>query len=563
MLSASGAAVGDAERYRVAIVGGGPVGLALGIDLAQRGVRCVVIERRGEVSRIPKGQNLYQRTLEHLWSWGIEAEIRRSREVPAGYPIGGITAYRSLAGGHWYLPPLPGDVNAYYYQANERLPQYRTEEVLRRRAGGLDGVDLLARHLVSAIELGDEGVRVRVGPGAPGEAEPRSVDPGAMQEVMEKVIEAEYLVGCDGAHSFVREQLGVERRGRDFDQQMALCVFRSRELHDLLTRFPERTTYRVLHPDFGGAWLFFGRVDLGERWFFHGPVPRGTSASDHAVVRALMHLAAGSDFACEIEHVGFFELRCDVAGEYRRGRVFLAGDACHSHPPYGGLGLNTGLDDVANLGWKLAAALHGWGGEPLLDSYGLERQVIGEETSAMIAGWIEAEADFLGRYRPERDRAEFEQAWSRRTDGETVPAWYEPHYEGSPVVCASPTGPARPLRPDRCCGIRGEHRFDARPGHHLAPYRVEGGSDVFERLGAGLALVSFAGDGTVAARLEAAARRRGVPLSVVSEPHPGGHRHYRCDYILVRPDRYVAWCGDEVPDDADALVRRVTGQEAG
>src|SRR6185437_13958884 len=127
---------------------------------------------------------------------------------------------------------------------------------------------------------------------------------------------------------------------------------------------------------------------------------------------------------------------------YRLGRAFIAGDACHSHPPYGGFGLNSGLEDVANLGWKLAAVLQGWGGERLLDSYDEERRPIFVETGeAMIAGGIERDRAFLERYRPERDLAQFESAWQKLAE-ETLGRRqsYEPHYEGSSVVMGPPDG---------------------------------------------------------------------------------------------------------------------------
>src|SRR5205085_6326490 len=270
------------------------------------------------------------------------------------------------------------------------------------------------------VEDHDRGVRVTV-------AEEHGAERG--------IIHAQYVVGCDGARSMVRQHLGIDRGGADFDQRMVLAVFRSRELHEGLRRFPECTTYRVLHPDLQGYWQFFGRVDVGEGWFFHAPVPRDTTPDSYDFL-SLVRRAAGFDCAVEFDHVGFWDLRIAVASRYQVNRVFIAGDACHSHPPYGGFGLNSGLEDAVNLGWKLAARLEGWGGDELLGSYGEERRPIFVETGeAMIAGGIESDRAFLERYRPERDRQEFEHAWAelgaragRRRQS------YEPHYEGSSVV---------------------------------------------------------------------------------------------------------------------------------
>ena len=142
------------------------------------------------------------------------------------------------------------------------------------------------------------------------------------------------------------------------------------------------------------------------------PVPRDATP-DNFDFLGLLHEAAGFEFHAEFDHIGFWDLRIMVASQYRQGRMFIAGDACHQHPPYGGFGLNTGLEDAANLGWKLAATLQGWGGQRLLDSYGQERRPIFEETGeAMIAGGIERDRAWLERYNPDKDRAEFERAWA-------------------------------------------------------------------------------------------------------------------------------------------------------
>src|SRR6202023_2826685 len=128
-------------RYQVIIVGGGPVGVALAVDLGLRGIRCALIERRFEPPLIPKGQNLTQRSMEHFHAWGVADEVRAARFLPPSFPMSGIVAYRDLANDYWYAPPLREIVNPYYFQANERLPQYRTEQVLRARMAQLANVE--------------------------------------------------------------------------------------------------------------------------------------------------------------------------------------------------------------------------------------------------------------------------------------------------------------------------------------------------------------------------------------------------------------------------------------
>jgi 4-hydroxyisophthalate hydroxylase len=518
----------------VIVVGGGPVGLALAATLGRAGVPCVLLERSAELSAIPKGQNLTARSLEHFYTWDCADELRAVRLLPEGFPIGGITAYGSLAGKYWYAPSGREAVSDFYYQRHERLPQYLTESVLRTRVKAFESVVTLFGWSAARIGLNDDGVRVT-----------------ALENSSDACCEIEgaYVVGCDGARSMVREQAGITCSGADFDQRMVLAVFRSRDLHARLQRFPLRTTYRVLHPELEGYWWFFGRVDPAETWFFHAPVPKDATVAN-LDAHSLIERAAGFPLACTFQHVGFWDLRVDIADTYQRGRVFIAGDAAHSHPPYGAYGLNTGLEDAVNLGWKLAAVLEKWGGPSLLDSYTKERRPIFVETGEAITEGIAKDRAFLARYSPQRDRSAFERAWSGLTSGETAPPSYEPHYEGSPIVW----GPA-----GSTCGVHGHHTFEARAGHHLAPVLLSSGRSTFEQLGRGYTLIALTDDQRSAVPFQAAARALRIPLRVLADTFEGERKAYGCRFILVRPDQHAAWVGNDLPNDPTTLLRRVVG----
>src|SRR5262252_3687163 len=150
------------KRYQVVIVGGGPVGAALAVELGQRGIACALIERRREPQRIPKGQNLTQRSVEHFYSWGIADALRAARILPPEYPMSGIVAYESLTSEYWYAPPLREIANSYYFQENERLPQYQTEKVLRARMAQLANVDSRLGWSAQTIAQDAGGVRVAI-----------------------------------------------------------------------------------------------------------------------------------------------------------------------------------------------------------------------------------------------------------------------------------------------------------------------------------------------------------------------------------------------------------------
>ena len=526
------------ETYDVIIAGGGPVGAALAVNLGLRGITCALIERHEEPQRIPKGQNLLQRSVEHFWFWGLESELRDARVMSRDFPMSGVVAYGSLETDWWYAPPLRELLNKYFLLENERLPQYQLESVLRRKLLKLETVETLFGWTVDGVSQDAGSVTFEIS-----DAKKNS----------RRTVQGRFAVGCDGSHSLVREKVGITRGGDDFDQPMVLAVFRSAELSQKLAeRYPKRSTYRVMDPDLKGYWKFFGRVDEDESWFFHSPVPVGTTRESFDFAK-LLHDAAGFEFGVEFDHVGFWDLRISVANRYRVDRVFIAGDAAHSHPPYGGYGLNNGLEDAVNLGWKLEARLKGWGNDNLLDSYTAERQPVFVETGRdFIAGLIESDRKFFEIYDPKRDRAAFEKAWKEEHAGSVAHRvlGYEPNYEGSPVVDGPPSG---------VCSAHGSYSFEARTGHHLPPQLLSSGRNVYEDLGQGFTLLAFDTSDAEVSVIETAAKMAGMPMKTVLDSYADGRAEYGRKMILVRPDQFVAWCGDAPLEDPAALIRKITG----
>lgn len=530
------------DETEVVIVGGGPVGMGLAIELGQRGVKCVVVERYPQPQPIPKGQNLTQRTMEHFHFWGAEKALRAARTIPPSYGIGGLTAYGTLLGPYVYDWLQRDLVKPFYFTPNERLPQYATEAVLRQRACELSSVTTLYGWDAVEVTQDDDSVTVTL----------TERGGGTRRE-----LRAQYTVGCDGARSVVREQVGITQTKTDHDRMMVLLVFRSRGLHELLAKYPGKSYYNVLQPELKGYWKFFGRVDLGNTWFFHAPVPPGTTR-DNFDFRAYLHEAIGADFEVEFEHIGFWDLRFMLAQRYRKGRVFIAGDAAHSHPPYGGYGVNSGLEDARNLGWKLAATLQGWGGNRLLDSYDAERRPVFDSTICdFIAKSIASDRDFLEAYDPARDLDAFKKEWEARAKGAVgeVNA-FEPHYEGSPVVAGGDaTG--------RVSSSKGSHVFEARNGHHLAPAVRSNGTNVYEAFGPGFTLIASNAQTEAIHAFKEAAAAQAVPLTVVVEDQKGSEvGRYNAPLVLVRPDQFVAWVGakpEVAPDVAFDVLARARG----
>lgn len=525
------------DQFDVVIVGGGPVGVGLAVALGLRGVSCAMIEPRETLSRIPKGQNLTQRTMEHFARWGVVEEMREARLMPKGYAIGELTAYGNLMSQYWHAPAGRELVRAFYSQDNERLPQYQTEMVLRKKLKTLPSVTPLFGYVAGKISQDANQVYVEIAREDGSDA---------------RVIKGSYAVGCDGARSSVRDQIGIARETQDYEQTMLLAVFRSPDLNEKLKRFPERSTYRVIKPELEGYWQFFGRIDVPDGWFFHAPVPPDSKIETFDSL-GLIQEAVGHPVECDFEHLSFWQMRVAVANEYQRGRIFIAGDAAHAHPPYGGFGLNNGLEDIVNLGWKLAACVQGWGSDKLLESYSDERRpVFWDTANDFITSRIKRDADFLHRYNPERDRAEFEDAWEgRKNDIGSRFQQYEPNYEASPVVFGPPGGKT---------GAHGVHQVKARAGHHLAPVQLSNGHNSFDALGQGFTLLAFdAKDGDVAA-FTAAAQAAHIPFAVIRDTRKDGREAYEAGLILVRPDQYVVWSGDQLDLTAEQILARAIGQ---
>jgi 2-polyprenyl-6-methoxyphenol hydroxylase-like FAD-dependent oxidoreductase len=523
------------SRTQVVISGGGPVGLGLAIELGQRGIRCIVVERYPEPQPVPRGQNLTQRTMEHMHVWGVEDALRAARTIPKEYGIGGLTAYGTLLGGYHYDWLQRELVRPYYFTDNERLPQYATEAVLRKRVAELPNVTTMFGWGVEGVEQSDAGVTVT------------AVERRGNGRV---TIEADYAVGCDGSRSTIREAAGITQTRSDHDRLMVLLVFRSERLHGLLERFPGKSFYNVLRPELQGYWQFLGRVDLGTTWFFHAPVPVGTTR-DNFDFAAYLQTAIGAEFDVEFQHIGFWDLRFATADTYQAGRAFIAGDAAHSHPPYGGYGINTGFEDARNLGWKLAATLQGWAAPGLLESYSEERQPVFASTARdFIDAAIQTDKVFLNSYDPAVDRAAFEAKWAERSTGASSEVGaFEPNYEGSPIVfCRGGTTSAV-----------GSHSRVARAGHHLSPVTLASGGNVYEAFGAGFSLITFDEAGDRADGFAEAASRLGIPLTLVRDPGGEGRTAYDADLVLVRPDHFVAWTSRDAEADPATILQRAVG----
>jgi 2-polyprenyl-6-methoxyphenol hydroxylase-like FAD-dependent oxidoreductase len=498
----------------VLIAGGGPVGLALAVELGLRGVECLVVEPRPQPTRLrPRAKTLNARTMEHARRWGLAQRLRAAAPLPVSWSrdvsfctnfLGEeITRFTGVLG-------LADDGDS--PERGQQMPQYVLEEVLRDVVTELPTADLRVGWRLQSLDGTQPGpVRVKL------------CDPAG--ETVS--VAADYVVGADGARSVVREQIGARYVGSTALRANTGVVFRSLEL---VTAAP--------HPPAVQTWLLnkqvpgmMGPIDSGGLWWLIAFGVDGRSADFDA--HRLISGALGRELPVEVVSTDPWTARMELVDRCRSGRVFLVGDAAHLNPPFGGHGLNTGIGDAVDLGWKLAACLAGWGAPGLLDSYEAERRplhrrVIDEAASNMATLAPELLADGLDRPGPEGDRAR--SAAARRII-ETKRAEYFSsdlvlghRYQDSPVLQASPP----PSGPWASC---------AAPGRRLPHLWVSPQVSTLDLVtGTHVILTAECELGSRAGR---AAEAAGLPATVV-QLEQSLMRRLGAELLVVRPDQVVS-----------------------
>jgi hypothetical protein len=382
-------------------------------------------------------------------------------------------------------------------------------------------------------------------------AEVEDVTSGARE-----TIRAAYLAGCDGGRSLVRDILGVGMVGTTALTYTTNVIFRCPGLVGL---HDKGRAYRfiILGPE--GTWSTIVAINGTDQWRFS--IIGGSEQREYTTdeIRALIRRAVGRDFDYEILTVMPWVRRELVAERYGDGRVHMAGDAVHMLSPTGAFGMNTGIQDAVDLSWKLAATLQGWGGAHLLASYDAERRPIGYRnvreaaanfrrmTSPRPGPQLLAPTQEGDRFR-EQLGAEFTAIM--RHEWFTLGVHLGYRYADSPICWpdeAPPPDEPNKYVPSTVPGCRAPHVW-------LAPDR-----STLDLFGKTFALLGFDADADDVARIEAAARERGVPLTFTAVDNADAASIYARRLVLVRPDGHVAWRGDTAPDDPLAVIDRIRG----
>jgi 2-polyprenyl-6-methoxyphenol hydroxylase-like FAD-dependent oxidoreductase len=545
----------------VLVIGGGPCGLILAIELGRRGISTFVLEEKTSPARFPAANATQARTMEHYRRLGFADKIR-ALGLPPDYPtdIAYFTRLTKYELARFSLPSaraatdliktLTGSWSA--AELPHRCSQMYVERALRAEAEALKSVSILPGWRATALRETADGVEV---------------DAESVDGRERKTFRAAFCVGADGARSLARKVLGIKYSGessvtRDFlGGRMFAIYFRSAKLYDLIPH-PRAWMYWTVNRE---RRCLMPAVNGRDEFAFHtqlDPDRTPESVSD-SEAKTMFQAALGAPLDVEIIARSSWNAGYTlVAEKFSRGRIFIGGDAAHLFTPTGGLGYNTAVEDAVNLGWKLAATIKGWGGPGLLDTYEPERQAIAQRNTKYARGFADSVGLFVPPVELEDDTPAGEAARRKTGDHFNHHARFEfnipgitfgGRYDGSAVIVSDGTAPppdsVNSYAPTACPGGRAPHLWRA------------DGRSLYDTLGFEFTLLRLGSKASDAKPFVQAAASLEMPLSVIDLASDEARELYQSDLVLIRPDQIVAWRGNSTAD-ALRVLRQVSGHPA-
>ena len=530
---------------KVIIVGAGPVGLTLSIALGHLGVRCILLERNDAPSGLPKMERCNARTMEIYRRLGIVDEIR-SAGLPAECPMDVFVVTSLVEEPILRLPygsvkECKEDIAAHNdgsrtLEPYQLISQYTLEPLLKKIAERDENIDV--RFGCEFIRFEDNGDHV--------------VAHVKRTDGTEETITGDYLVGCDGAASPVRNQLGIKFSGEGDMLSLHQALFRCDDLYERIPIGKGRH-YHVCDDQAG----FIIVQDDTKHFTLHAVV------EDESEMPKLFEKIVAMPIEYETLYIGRWTQKLLIADKYSEGRVFIAGDAAHLVIPTGGLGMNTGVGDVIDLAWKLQGTLAGWGGEGLLSSYETERRQIGVRNVAASGRANSGRRKWRSAWRPEiRDKtpqgaeiranvaeiANTEQTKTNEILG--IEAGYR--YIESPLIWSVAGDGPDPNNPD--------YIPTTWPGFRLPHVWLKDGTAMHDHMGEGYSLLRLDNDRVNMSGLISNFADQVVPFEVLAFDDPHALEVYEgYELFLLRPDLHIIWRGNDAPEDPTQLVAIATG----
>ncbi|MBT3550602.1 MAG: 2-polyprenyl-6-methoxyphenol hydroxylase [Rhodospirillaceae bacterium] len=529
----------------VLIIGGGPVGLALSIELGWRGVDCVMVERRDGSVGHPKMNQVGNRTQEFCRRWGIGQKVREL-SIPEDFPRN-IIFHTNLSGhelGRYEFPARQDVVQPYSPEFMQRCSQIWFDPLLRDFAGELPSVTQMFNTQLDRFDADQGGVTAYV----------TDQNSGA-----EQIVRAQYMVACEGAESRVRDELGIDLVG-DHGLSFNINIFFKSTDSDVL--FSKGRAVMQWFFDETGLWADIVSINGKDLWRLSiMKLPAGTEITE-AEGADYLRKAAGTDLEFEILSILPWDRKRVVAERYHEGRIFLAGDAVHQMSPTGGFGMNTGIQEAVDIGWKLAAVLDGWGGDNLLRTYDLERRPVArmitdegarnftQFAKLPVGPKIDQDTSEGDAFRKDFQKTLYGLRMDREYDTNGIVLGYR--YEGSPIIVPDGT-------PEPEFQII-DYTPTARPGHRAPHAWIGDGEErsTLDLFGRGFALLRFDRSVPVDSLLKAAGQCA-MPMTLTDIDQEDIARLYARKLVLVRPDGHVAWRGDDDPVNAADVIDIVRG----
>lgn len=532
---------------QVVVIGAGPVGLTLAIDLGKRGVRCTLIEKKVEPAFLPKMERVNARTMEIYRRMGLAKKIRAAglpRDLPMDvYIVLNLTRPPLLRLPYPSVAEAEADIRATTdgtapLEPYQLISQYTLEPVLKAEAEALPSVNLRwATEYLSHRQAGDRVMTtIRLADGTT------------------ETIESDYLVGCDGGTSAVRQQLGIKLRGEANLMSLRQALYRCEELFDKLPigNGPGRGRHYHVADDRAS---FLIMQDSTKHWTLHATVETNEE------MKAQFEKVVGVPVNYQMLACNPWRQNLLVADHYQQGRVFLAGDAVHLVIPTGGLGMNSGVGDAIDLGWKLAGTLQGWGGPRLLESYEIERRQIGDRNVGASRYANLGRRKWRSLWRPDiwedtpagkvtRETLARVADLEQRKSNEMIGAELGYRYVNSPIICDIPGGPEHLFR---------TYEPTTWPGARLPHVWLDDGTAMQDCIPTdGFTILKFGPGAIDTASLESAIRARSAPIYTLEVRDQIARDVYGYDAVLLRPDLHIVWRGNAITDAAE-LAAVATG----